>query len=116
MKKDILKKIFSLLSFAIIFLIFLIFSMYIIKQILDAQVPNLDELLQSGQDRIFNLKVLGISLQKVMLTIYDDGSFVVDYKNYSSFYLFPIIFASLLTLIISLIVRRIKKHTSTYKI
>ncbi|MBU3209046.1 hypothetical protein [Clostridium algidicarnis] len=116
MKKLYYKKFLVVTSMIVLFFIALIFSMFVIRRLLDAQTPNLDVLIQNGKDAEFNLKLLGLTLQNVLFTISNDGSFVISYNNSTLFYLFPLIFAIVITILLGKIINKIKMYTSNWKL
>ncbi|MFR0808487.1 MAG: hypothetical protein ACLSIC_15700 [Blautia wexlerae] len=116
MNKDILKKFFAIMTYVVLYLIFSMISMLIIRQVLDSQVPNLDFLIESGKNQSFDLKLFGIVIQSVMFSIHPDGSFIIDYNNTILFYIIPFIFALILTFISIFIIKRVKKFTSKLKL
>ena len=116
MKRITKEKVFLIMAYVLLFFVLLMGSLIVIRSILDAQMPNLDKLLEAGESRIFDLNIFSFKLQTVIFEINGDGSYIIDVNNYPLFYLMPIILTSILTLISGSIINKIRKYTESWKI
>ena len=90
--------------------------MLIIRMILDGQSPNLETILNEGGNQIFDLKVLGFTVQRAIVEVYSNGGFNIKFENEILFYVLPFILATCILVIFIILIKKIKKITEKWKI
>ena len=114
--KKVKRNIIPILVLLFIFFVFIIFFMVIIRAKLDSQGPPFEQLMTEKINRNFDLKILGITLQRITFTINDSGEFTLKVYDERALYLFPLICSFISTFITGVIIYKLKKYIKKWEI
>ncbi len=114
-KKKAQKKLVTISTYLLIFLILIMINMYFIKNNLDSQIPyTFEQLADIGGEHKYELKFLNIPMQTTNIIFYENGGFEARFTNHTAHYIVPVVLAIAMLMIVVFVVSKLKKIISKH--
>lgn len=113
MKRDFKEVLKKAPIYLLIFLLFLIGSMFTIRNNLDNQVEySVEEIINLKKDQVYDLTFANMKMQTLYIDYQADGSVHFRNETHGLHYVLPLVFSFIGVMIFALVVGFTKKYTS----